>query len=121
MSTSPTNNVEPRGDEPKVPSLGLALSLSGGGYRAMLFHAGVLIRLNEMGLLPKLSRVSSVSGGSITAAFLGLKWKNLEFDGASGSAKNFIPQVIAPLRRFAGVTVDVPSVLTGLLLPGASV
>jgi NTE family protein len=121
MSASPTNIPEPGGDELRVPAPGLALSLSGGGYRAMLFHAGVLIRLNEMGLLPKLSRISSVSGGSITAAFLGLKWKNLNFDATTGIADNFIPQVIAPLRVFADITVDVKAVLTGVLIPGISV
>src|SRR6266481_444265 len=42
---------------------GIALCLSGGGYRAMLFHAGVLWRLNEIGILRKLDRISSVSGG----------------------------------------------------------
>src|SRR5947209_3396987 len=41
---------------------GIALCLSGGGYRAMLFHTGALIRLNELGYLPKIDRVSSVSG-----------------------------------------------------------
>src|SRR6266699_3311930 len=56
------------------PQPGIALCLSGGGYRAMVFHAGVLWRLNELGLLKALDRVSSVSGGSITAGLLGLKW-----------------------------------------------
>jgi len=45
-----------------------ALCLSGGGYRAMLFHLGSFWRLNELGWLPKLDRVSSVSGGTIAAA-----------------------------------------------------
>jgi predicted acylesterase/phospholipase RssA len=31
----------------------LALCLSGGGYRAMLFHAGAILRLNELGVLSK--------------------------------------------------------------------
>ena len=39
---------------------GVALSLSGGGYRAMMFHVGAMCRLNEVGLLGKLSRISSV-------------------------------------------------------------
>jgi NTE family protein len=56
---------------------GIALCLSGGGYRAMLFHVGALWRLNELGLLPRLDRVSSVSGGSITAATLGRRWGKL--------------------------------------------
>ena len=29
---------------------GVALALSGGGYRAMLFHVGAICRLNEVGL-----------------------------------------------------------------------
>ena len=32
---------------------GVGLSFSGGGYRATLFHAGVIIRLNELGVLGK--------------------------------------------------------------------
>ena len=47
----------------------IALCLSGGGYRAMIYHVGVLMRLNELGLLPRLREIASVSGGSITAGF----------------------------------------------------
>lgn len=35
---------------------GIGLCLSGGGFRAMLFHLGAFIRLNELGLLRKLDR-----------------------------------------------------------------
>ena len=38
---------------PKSPEDGVALAVSGGGYRAMVFHVGSLIRLNEVGLLKK--------------------------------------------------------------------
>jgi hypothetical protein len=31
-----------------LPKPGVALCLSGGGYRAMLFHLGVLWRLNKL-------------------------------------------------------------------------
>ena len=57
----------------REPEDGVALCLSGGGYRAMLFHLGALWRLNEAGFLPRLARVSSVSGGSITAGLLTLR------------------------------------------------
>jgi len=71
-----TENVQPvrfiEGDQPAKPKPGMALCLSGGGYRAMLFHVGALMRLNQMGLLRTVVRVSSVSGGSIAAAMLGL-------------------------------------------------
>ena len=39
--------------------------------------------MNEAKLLPKLGRVSSVSGGLITAAVLGLHWKKLHFQEVS--------------------------------------
>ncbi len=51
---------------------GIGLCLSGGGYRATIFHAGALRRLAELGVLshPEFRTISSVSGGSIAAAFL---------------------------------------------------
>lgn len=101
----------------KGPRPGIALCLSGGGYRAMLFHLGSLWRLNEAGLLRKLDRVSSVSGGSITAGVLGMNWSSLGFDGA-GIARAFDQQVVAPVRRLAGKTVDRGAVIGGGLLPG---
>lgn len=112
--------VSRRAGEDVAPTGGTALCLSGGGYRAMLFHLGVLWRLNEAGMLPELDRISSVSGGSITAGVLGLNWRNLGFDGA-GVAQGFEAQVVEPVRRMAGTGIDVASVLTGLGLPFTSV
>jgi hypothetical protein len=40
------------------------------------FHLGTLLSLNELGFLKKLARVSSVSGGSITAGVLRPAWKS---------------------------------------------
>src|SRR5688572_4484386 len=71
ITTDPSENT---------PVTGTALCLSGGGYRAMVFHTGVLWRLYEAGLLGKVDRVSSVSGGSIAAGVLALAWKTLSFD-----------------------------------------
>lgn len=48
----------------------LALCLSGGGYRAALFHLGGLTRLDELGVPSKVDTITSVSGGSIAAAHL---------------------------------------------------
>ena len=47
----------------------IGLALSGGGFRASLFHLGVIRRLEELGIMKKVDVVSSVSGGSILAAF----------------------------------------------------
>jgi len=46
----------------------LGLALSGGGFRAAAFHLGVLKRLRELGILEKVSFLSTVSGGSILGA-----------------------------------------------------
>lgn len=102
------------------PREGVALCLSGGGYRAMVFHIGAIWRLNEAGLLAKLERVSSVSGGSITAGVLGQQWASLDFDQHGvAAAQRFDTQFVRPLRRLASRTIDVPSGLRGLLLPGS--
>ena len=96
----------------------MALSLSGGGYRAMLFHIGSLWRLNELGYLKGLKRISSVSGGSITAGMLGLKWGQLGF-GANNVAANYVTEVVAPIRALAGTTIDRTSILRGIFTPGS--
>src|SRR5260370_639805 len=97
------------GDNQKMPQEGTALCLSGGGYRAMLFHVGALWRLNELAFLPRLDRISSVSGGSITAGVLGLKWNRLAFDSA-GIAVRFQQEVVEPIRAFASTTIDIADV-----------
>jgi NTE family protein len=96
---------------------GIGLCLSGGGYRAMLFHIGTLWRLYDAGILGRVQRISSVSGGSITAGMLGLRWGHLSFRPAA-AGDDFVPQVVEPIRRLAGETVDVWSAIGGVLLPG---
>jgi len=71
----PVVRIPPDATKPDAPEKSIALCLSGGGYRAMLFHMGVLWRLQELGYLNAtqsaphavnlgpLGRVSSVSGG----------------------------------------------------------
>src|ERR1700730_18981396 len=89
-------------DKPPVqPEEGIGLALSGGGYRAMVFHVGALIRLNEVALLRKIKRISSVSGGSITAGVLGTSWTDLKF--TADVATNF-DVVIEAIRKSAAPT-----------------
>ena len=49
---------------------GVGLCLSGGGYRAALFHLGALRRLDELGVLAQVRTISAVSGGAIIANLL---------------------------------------------------
>jgi len=98
--------------EPPGPRKGTALCLSGGGYRAMVFHLGVLWRLNQAGLLSRLDRVSSVSGGSITAGVLALQWSQLGFDTAGvAPEEDFTQHVVEPVRHMARQHVDASAVL----------
>jgi hypothetical protein len=64
-------------DAPHTPSQvtrGISLALSGGGFRASLFHLGVIRFLKAAGLLSSVRRIYSVSGGSILAAHLVQRW-----------------------------------------------
>ncbi len=54
---------------PPHPRLGeIALSLSGGGFRAAAYHLGVLRLLDRAGLLGDVSVISTASGGSFVGA-----------------------------------------------------
>lgn len=86
----------------------------------MLFHVGALWRMNELGLLPKLDSVFSVSGGSILAGVLALRWKELKFDD-TGRAHGFESEVVTRVRKLAATTVDVPAIVWGLLKPWSSI
>lgn len=103
-----------------APERGIGLCLSGGGYRAVLFHAGVLWRLNEAGLLPLIARISSVSGGSIAAAYLGMRWAQLAYGPNRPAAPDFRGQIVRPLQVMASRSIDVGSVLASWL-PGITV
>jgi NTE family protein len=84
----------------KIPN-SVGLSLSGGGFRATLFHLGALRRLNELGILPKLTTVSSVSGGSILNGFLASRLPApltngiADFDGSASK----------PVRQFCSLDI----------------
>lgn len=69
------------------------LALSGGGYRAALFHAGVLDGLDGLGVRP--TALSAVSGGSIIGAYY----------AAGGSPRAFVSAVASGEFRLAHVLV----------------
>jgi NTE family protein len=98
---------------------GMALALSGGGFRATLFHIGAVIRLNELGHLAKLGRISSVSGGSITAGMLACQWQRLRAGGFAAIGLDTL--VIQPLRLFCSRNIDVHAIAEGTISPWDSV
>ncbi|MGC4039682.1 MAG: patatin-like phospholipase family protein [Flavobacterium sp.] len=70
----------------------IGLALSGGGFRATIYHLGTLRKLRELGLLDKINVISSNSGGSITAACFSLYYK--DFDNFSDIIKNGVRKEI---------------------------
>jgi NTE family protein len=84
----------------------------------MLFHLGAVWRLSQTGILQKVSRISSVSGGSITAAVLGQKWNAINMSQPDFEIR-FVKEVVDPIRGLARRTVDVGSVVFGALGPGS--
>ena len=107
---SGVNNKSNETDEIKN---GTAMAVSGGGFRATLFHLGSFWRLNELGYLSQLKRICSVSGGSLTNGLIGMKWNSLKF--VDGVAVNFEEEVVRPLTKFCSKTVDLPAALGGWL------
>src|SRR3954469_18332244 len=81
----------------------------------MLFHAGALLRLNELAWLRRIDRISSVSGGSITSARLAAHWGDLKWQ--DGIATNFRDVVVSPLERLAKqrVSLDIVASIVGVL------
>jgi len=66
----------------------IGLALSGGGFRAAIYHLGVIRYLRDAQILPKISHITCVSGGSVTGAHLALNWdrycgSDSEFDQAA--------------------------------------
>src|SRR6202007_2603458 len=62
----------------------IGLALSGGGFRASLYHLGLVRFLRDAGILARVTHITSVSGGSIFAAHLVLNW-----DRYNGSPNDF--------------------------------
>ena len=95
---------------------GIALCLSGGGFRAALFHAGAIRRLNELGVLSRVRTISSVSGGSIASGLLATVWTRLERVGDRFT--NLETLFEQPLRAFCGSNIRNGPLLWGRLNPG---
>lgn len=65
----------------------IGLGLSGGGFRASLFHIGVLAKLAELDVLRRVEVLSCVSGGSIIGAHYYLEVRKLLREKEDGEIK----------------------------------
>ncbi|RKG81720.1 patatin-like phospholipase family protein [Corallococcus terminator] len=82
----------------------LALSLSGGGYRAATFHLGSLRFLDTVGLLPDVVGLSTVSGGTL----VGLAWVLSQLEGKA------FPEFYEGYSAYLKRTNVIGEALTGL-------
>jgi predicted acylesterase/phospholipase RssA len=85
----------------------IGLALSGGGFRASLYHLGLLRFLRDAGILSQVTHITSVSGGSIIAGHVALNWNRYngsanEFDAAAAEFLAFVRLDVRNriLRRF---------------------
>lgn len=99
--------------QPPEARKGAALCMSGGGYRAALFHLGALRRLNELGLLSKIDTFTSVSGGSIMAAQLATFLTRAKREPGK-PVEGFEEGVADPMRAFAAKDVRTGAALARL-------
>lgn len=74
----------------------IGLALSGGGFRASLYHLGVVRWLHDAGILPRITHITSVSGGSIFAAHLVLNWGR--YNGSPGEFEAAASEFLAFMR-----------------------
>jgi len=76
------------------------LALSGGGFRASLFHIGVLARLAELDVLRSVEVLSCVSGGSIIGAHYYLELRKLLQSVSDGDiTRQHYIDIVAKVRR----------------------
>src|SRR4029453_16075901 len=84
-------------------------------YRAALFHLGAVRRLNELGVLARLSAISSVSGGSILSAHLATQLR--PWPTAALSDDEFNARVAEPFWTFCSTNIRTGPVLRRALVP----
>lgn len=81
--------------------IAIGVCLSGGGLRATFFHLGLVKLLRDLDLLKKVVGVYSVSGGSILAANLALRWADYTKDQED---ETFF-EAMRPLHKFAQANI----------------
>jgi predicted acylesterase/phospholipase RssA/MinD-like ATPase involved in chromosome partitioning or flagellar assembly len=84
----------------------VGLALSGGGFRASLFHIGVLARMAELDMLRYVEVLSCVSGGSIVGAHYYLEVRRLlqEKPDSAITREDYIEVVRRLEREFLAAT-----------------
>jgi predicted acylesterase/phospholipase RssA len=86
----------------------VGLALSGGGYRAVLMHAGVLDGLEQLGV--PVSNISTVSGGSIIGSFYAIGGKPTDLRDAVKDGRFRLTRSLTDAQNlpFLGFPFQVP-------------
>jgi NTE family protein len=102
---------------PRDERQGIALCLSGGGYRAALYHLGATRRLNELGVLSQISTLTSVSGGSILASVIAAYAvrKPEAWSRPGEPVAGWDDEVAKPLEELTHHNIRTRSILKGVL------
>ncbi|MBP9946518.1 MAG: patatin-like phospholipase family protein, partial [Vicinamibacteria bacterium] len=112
---------DPEAETPPSRRRGIGLCLSGGGFRATLFHAGAIKRLFELGIAtrPDFDTVASVSGGSLTAAQWAVALSNAPVAERSPLATNVeaTQNIIRPLLALTARDIRTGAMAKKFLLP----
>jgi NTE family protein len=105
-------------EEKEVKREGIGLCLSGGGYRAAIFHMGGLRRLFETGILQQVRTISSVSGGTIIAAFMATQLKKHNLNSFQDIPLDSWDKIIAkPFRKIVSRDIRTWPLVKNWLLP----
>lgn len=109
--------VSPEAKGAEVADSRIAICLSGGGYRAALFHLGALRRLNELGILSQLDAIASVSGGSILSAHLAAKLRPWPTAQTAFDSKRWQDEIERPFHEFVQHDIRTWPILKRVLFP----
>jgi len=103
-------------DDPPSRQRGIGLCLSGGGFRATLFHLGAIRRLFELGITarPDFDTVASVSGGGFTSAQWAIALANAK---AQDKRVDFQADIAGPLQALTATNIRWGAMAKKYLLP----
>ncbi|PCI58742.1 MAG: patatin [Gammaproteobacteria bacterium] len=88
----------------------ISIALSGGGVRSMAYHAGVLKYFAEQNSFEKVSKISSVSGGSL---LIGLIYKENGYEWPS--SEKFLNDIYPQIRKTM-ISVNIQTELLKFIL-----
>ena len=119
MDADPKAAVANSEDDPPSRRRGIGLCLSGGGFRATLFHLGAIRRLFELGITarPDFDTIASVSDGSLKSA-QGAQWAIALLNAkVQNTTVDFQADIASPLQALTATNIRSGAMAKKYLLP----